>query len=229
MASPWPISSTVTCSRPSGSEPRVIARSTAPRQPTIGSGRRARRKVVDRALGWSSVFVLSSTLSGPPTAQLARARIGSHATASDGGTVTSIAANGTDAAAVPRMTMTRSTSQAAPPANQVTAVPISGAWTAPSSIPATEAMAPNSIVTGTNGTTSTFAMGATSERRSKFTRMTGRVVSWAANVSDTGSRIHGGQPASRRPMGAPNQMRPAVARSESWKPTSTAPMGPPAA
>ena len=76
------------------------------------------------------------------------------------------------------------------------------------------------MATGTNGTTSTLAKGATSERRSKLTRITGSVVSCAARVSATGSRIQAGNAGSRRSTPAPNQMRPAVASRDSWKPTS---------
>ena len=89
-----------------------------------------------------------------------------------------------------------------------------------STTPTSDATALNSIATGTNGTTSTLAIGATSEILSKLTRTTGRVVSWAARVRAIGSRIHAGQPGRRRSTDAPNQTRPAVASSESWKPTS---------
>jgi hypothetical protein len=50
--------------------------------------------------------------------------------------------------------------------------------------------------------------------------MTGSVVSWAARVSATGSRSQPGHRLSRPSMPRPNQINPAVANSESWKPTS---------
>jgi hypothetical protein len=127
----------------------------------------------------------------------------------------SIAACGTEATVVPSVTMTRSTSHAAPPPIQVNAVEMTGTWTFASTSPTTDATALNSIATGTNGTTRTLAIGATSERRSKLTRITGNVVSCAASVNATGSRSQPGQPARRRSTDAPNQTRPPVASSDS--------------
>ena len=147
--------------------------------------------------------------------------MGNQAMAKGAGRLTSTAANGTAAAAAPSETITHSVIQAAPPASHVAASPISGTWSVASATPTSAASALNSIASGTNGTTRTFAIGATSDRRSKFTRMTGRVVSCAARVSATGSRIHPGHELGRRASTAPpNQMSPAVASSESWNPTS---------
>ena len=171
-------------------------------------------------LGASSSGDFAGDAAGSRIAQFASASIGSQATASAGGTVTSTAACGADATVVPSQTITRRTSQAAPPASHVSTSPMTGTGSHGSNTPAIEAIALNSIATGTNGTTSTFAIGATRERRSKFTRMTGSVVSCAASVSATGSRIQPGHRRRRRSIGAPNQTRPAVASSESWKPTS---------
>ena len=129
--------------------------------------------------------------------------------------LTSMAACGTAATVVPSVTITLSTSHAAPPANHVAAVEMAGTWMEASTNPATDAIALNSIATGTNGTTTTLASGATRERRSKLTRITGSVVSCAASVSATGSRSQPGQRASRRSTDAPNHTSPAVASSES--------------
>ena len=118
-----------------------------------------------------------------------------------------------------------SRSQAAPPANHATASPIGPSGSSSRTTPATDAQALASMTSGTSGTTRTFESGATIDRRSKLTRMTGSVVSWAAMVSATGSRIQAGQPPSRRSIERPNQMSPAVASSESWKPTSQSTAG----
>ncbi len=220
MASPWPIASTVMWSRPSGRVASVTLSSTATTAPRTGRGR-SRRAAMAAARPGSLIGSRSGSLSSLRSAHVPSARSGNQAMAKGAGRLTSTAANGTAAAAVPSETITHSVIQAAPPASHVAASPISGTWNAASAPPTSAATALNSIATGTNGTTRTFAIGATSESRSKLTMMTGRVVSWAARVSAIGSRIHAGHVLGRRASTAPpNQMSPAVASSESWNPTS---------
>src|SRR5688572_9069825 len=126
-----------------------MATSVAP----IGSGLRNRRtsRAPDSAL-------LASRLTSPSgrplfIAQVARPTMGSQATANGAGRDASTAAYGSDATPVPSATITRSTSHAQPPANQVAASPTRGAWTAASTSPTSDAIALNSIAAGTNGTT----------------------------------------------------------------------------
>ena len=161
-----------------------------------------------------------SRASSARRAQLARPSSGNQATAMAGGRLTSTAASGTEAVSWPTPIIARSTSHAAPPTNQPATSPIGPSGAAVTMTPTTAVRALASMASGTSGTTRTFDSGATSDRRSKLTRMIGRVVSCAASVRATGSRSHAGHRARRASIDFPNQIRPAVASNDSWKPTS---------
>ena len=160
--------------------------------------------------GWGAASLAALRWRSQPTASR-----GYQAAASHGGAVTGSDANGIAAAALPIAIIRCRYSQALPPASHIAASPSSGTWIVASSAPTGAASAQHSITTGTIGTTSTFASGATSDRRSKLRTMTGSVVSCAARVSAIGSRSAGGSRRSRRSIPAPNQISPAVARSDS--------------
>ena len=216
------MSSVVTCSLASGRVATVTAVSRTVSPIAAGRGRTSRRSAAIVPVNASSGTGArrSAGASSDRRAQLPRASIGNQATAKGGGTDTSTAASGRAAVSWPTAIMARSTSHAEPPRNQPSASPIGPAGMAPRTRPPADAVALASIASGTNGTTSTFEIGATSDSRSKFTRMTGSVVSWAASVSATGSRSQAGHRPSLVSIDRPNQIRPAVARSESWNPTS---------
>ena len=130
-------------------------------------------------------------------------------------------ANGTDAAVRTTPTRTARTSQ---PGRPMTVATIGGA---PASVsqPPIRARVPAAIAGGTSGTTTRFTAGARRAKRPKPASTTGSVAASAAN--DT-PRLSASQPGrrpacharSRSVIDVAQAMRPAVARTDSWKPAS---------
>jgi hypothetical protein len=96
--------------------------------------------------------------------------------------------------------------------------------------PAARAIAPAAIAGATSGTTPRFTMGETIESRPNSSATIGSVASCAARDTPRDSASHarrrpGAGPLSRLLRGVPQAMRPAVARAESRKPTSSTSRG----
>lgn len=97
---------------------------------------------------------------------------------------------------------------------------------APTAIPTMSASAPAAIAAGTNGTTTRFTAGATSDSRPKSSRTIGVVAACAANetprTSATNRRMRPGDgPARRFVSPVPQARMPAVASAERRKPASS--------
>ena len=126
MASPWPMSSVVRWSLPSGRVATVIPPSRTASTTRAGTGRNRRRNAAIALPIASSGTVELAAGSGALSARSAQEAMpssGNHATAIGAGRPMSTAASGTEAAAWPTAIMARNTSHAAPPTNQPTDVP----------------------------------------------------------------------------------------------------------
>ena len=217
IASPCPISRTVTCSRPSGRDASVMASSAAPRPRRWPWTEQPADQAGGRVAALRQVAVEGGGGAKRPGRQ---AEDRSQAAASGAGTVTSSAAFGRDATAVPSVTMIRRTSHAEPPANQARPSATASTGIAPPSSPTTDATAHRSIAA--RHRRHDEDIGERGDEREPFE--VDEDDRQRRQLSRRGERDGLADP--RRPRGQPSldrraePKRPAVASRESWNPTS---------
>ena len=220
MASPWPISRTLT--RSAGVGRATSATDVAATRATTSTAAGARRwRGGDGGRGGLQACgrLVAAVVWRNATTSAASA---TPAPMRSSGGASSTVANGTCASSsAPRVISTRG-SQAATSRGANSVAESGPTMSGPAMVP----MPAPSIASGTTGATSRLASGEMSESRPKWSRIRGSVESWAASDTPSASPNQRGPraPVTRRTAasaGPPRASRPAVAASESCRPMSS--------